>query len=240
MDLESNWEALLESEGLGLIEPEQSYQDVGSARRKPSGKWSRLEAELNGITNPREFMCFRYTSPETACGVETAASSTGSEQPTYQGYDDDCLSDTVLESLQLSLTATGLEASIADRRRGAICGLDHENRPVRLRIPRRHREPGKVWRDRILKHIIGEQPSREDGPVWSALSLALPPHATADAGSGPLSIKDPIVGPSEIGGSRDDDVSDYPIKVVDTHTYLPGRSPFQMSRFASSNSDITG
>ena len=240
MDPQSNWESLLESEGLGLIEPEQSYQDVGSARRKPSGKWSRLEAELNGITNPKEFICFRTRSPETACGVETAASSEGSQQPTYQGDDDDCLSDSVLESLQLSLTATGLEAEIADRRRGAICGLDHENRLVRLRIPRRHREPGKVWRERILKHIIGEQPSKEDGPVWSALSLPLPPHATADAGNGPLSIKDPIVGPSEIGGSRDVDVSDYPTKVVDTHTYLPGRSPFQMSRFASSNSDITG
>lgn len=113
MDLESNWAALLDSEGLGLIEPEQSYQDVGSARRKPSGKWSRLEAELNGITNPKEFMCFRYTSPETACGVE---SRTVTPQDLEGSW----------ERLMLSLTATELEARLANRTRATVAGAGQQ------------------------------------------------------------------------------------------------------------------
>jgi hypothetical protein len=226
MDLESNWAALLDSEGLGLIEPEQSYQDVGSARRKPSGKWSRLEAELNGITNPKEFMCFRYTSPETACGVE---SRTVTPQDLEGSW----------ERLMLSLTATELEARLANRTRATVAGLDSKNRPATLRPKRVPGESKSAWLLRSHERIIGDVPEGT-GPLASEWQPTQAPYAIRDAGNGPLSIRDPIVGPSEIGGSRDSDVSDYPIKVVDTHTYLPGRSPFQMSRFASSNSDITG
>ena len=233
MVLEQNWEALLESEGLGVIEPEQSYQDVGSARRKPSGKWSRLEAELNGITNPREFMCFRpstrgfgYRSPETARGNET---HTVSPQDLEGAW----------ERLMLSLTATELEARLADRERSTIAGLDSKHRPATLKPKRVPGESKSAWMLRSRERIIGDVP-QGSGPLVSEWQPPTAPYATRDAGNGPLSIKDPIVGPKEIGGSRDDDVSDYPTKVVDTHTYLPGRSPFQMSRIAASNSDITG
>ena len=226
MGLEENWEALLESEGLGLIEPEQGYQDVGSARRKPSGKWSRLEAELNGITNPKEFICFGYRSPETARGNET---HTVSPQDLEGAW----------ERLMLSLTATELEARLADRERATVAGLDNFGRPAALKVRRKPGMSKAEWLALTQERIIGDVPSGT-GPVASEWEPPTAPYAIRDAGNGPLSIKDPIAGPSEIGGSRDDDVSDYPTKVVDTHTYLPGRSPFQMSRIAASNSDITG
>jgi hypothetical protein len=230
MDLASNWAALLESEGLGLIEPEQSYQGVGSARR-PTGKWSRLEAELNGITNPREFMCFRSSSPETVRATETHTAMPSTGEPQQWGE--------TWEALQMDLTATSKEAELADRARKYVNGLNKIGNPAGLRVKRTPGMSKAEWR-RLSHERILDDVAKGTGPVASWLIPPVAPHATRDAGNGPLSIKEPIVGPREIEGSRDGDVSDYPTKVVDTHTYLPGRSPFQMSRFASSNSDITG
>ena len=225
MDLESNWESLLESEGLGPVEPLKRYQGVGSARR-PTAKWSRLESELNGITNPKEFMDWQIDSPITACGVET---HTVSPQDL----------DGAWERLMMSLTATELEARLADRERATVSGLDKFGRPAALKTRRKPGMKKAEWLKLNHQRIIGDVPEGT-GPLVSEWQPPTAPYAIRDAGNGPLSIRDPIVGPSEIGGSRDEDVSDYPLKVVDTHTYLPGRSPFQMSRFASSNSDITG
>lgn len=232
MEGEQDWNALLESEGLGLIEPEQRYQGVGGARVKPSGKWSRLEAELNGITAPHEWICSWGCAHETALGEASNVLDEPEAGPKGWGNS--------WESLQLELTATALEAKIADRRRGSVSGLDAEQRVVRLGVRRKPGQSREQWQREKHLRIMGE-PCPDTGPAVSEWISPVAPHATRDAGNGPLSIKDPIVAPREIEGGRDDgDVGTFPLKVVDTHTYLPGRSPFQMSRIASSNSDITG
>ena len=77
-----NWEALLEREGLGVIEPNTYYGHVGGARR-PKKKWARLDAEVNDLQNKAEFMT---ESPETARGFETKPSSKQGGQPDDLGY----------------------------------------------------------------------------------------------------------------------------------------------------------
>ena len=138
----------------------------------------------------------------------------------------------------LSLTATELEARLANRERATVSGLDNFGRPAALKVRRKPGMSKAEWRRLTQERIIGDVPTGT-GPVASEWEPPTAPHAIRDAGNGPLSIKEPIVGPSEIGGQSDGE----PVvmsPLVDTHTYLPGRSPFQMSRFASSNSDITG
>ncbi len=232
----AEWEHLLESEGLGVINVAPPFQ--GANYKHIKGKWARLEAELNDVTDRRQVMS---VSPQTAVGIASPSYAGSSSEPAgLDDYESGRFTEFAWENMLQYFSASPLEARIADRSRGAIIGLDHEKRVIRLRTPRKPRELPRDYRKRILRHIMGDQPHKGEGPVCSEWKPPVPPHATRDAGNGPLSIKDPIVGPREIEGSRDGDVSDYPIKVVDTHTYLPGRSPFQMSRFASSNSDITG
>ena len=239
-----NWETLLESEGLGLLEINTAWAGVGGARR-PKSKWARLDAEINSLQNSAEFMT---ESPETAKGFETKPSSREGGIPDDLGYggepeywergEDDQLGVDRWDDLALSLTATAREAAIANRRRGSICGLDDEFRVIPLKPRRKHREPGKVWRKRIHNHILGDYASKDDGPVWSDWRPPMPPYAHTDAGNGPLSIVDQP-GPDFGSAPRIDE----PVRmspVVDTMTYPPGRGPYQTSRYKATNSDITG
>jgi hypothetical protein len=228
-----NWETLLKSEGLGVIEISTEWAGVGGARR-PKSKWARLDAEFNNLQNRSEFMT---ESPETAKGVETRPSGKQGGMPDDMGYGEE-FGDDVWDDLALSLTATSREAAIADRRRGSICGLDHEFRIVPLKPRRKHREPGKVWRQRILDHILGDYAAKGDGPLRSDWRPPMPPYAHTDAGNGPLSIVDQ---PAPDFGSApriDEPVRMSPI--VDTMTYPPGRGPYQTGRYMATNSDITG
>ena len=49
-----NWEALLESEGLGVIEVDGPYQ--GTNLKHIKGKWARLDAEINDLQSKSELM----------------------------------------------------------------------------------------------------------------------------------------------------------------------------------------
>jgi hypothetical protein len=231
--LVENWNNLLESEGLGVIEVEGHYQGVGGARR-PKDKWARLDAKVNDLQNRAEFMT---ESPETAKGVETRPNAKQGGIPDDMGYGEE-YGDDVWDDLALSMTATSKEAEIADRRRASICGLDDRNRPQGLALKRKHREPGKVWRQRIRDHILGDYAAKGNGPLRSDWRPPMPPHAHTDAGNGPLSIVDqpgPDFGPAP---RIDEPVRMSP--VVDTMTYPPGRGPYQTSRYKATNSDITG
>lgn len=228
-----NWETLLKSEGLGVIEVDEHYQGVGGARR-PKSKWARLDAKFNDLQNKAEFMT---ESPETAKGVETRPSAKQGGQPDDMGYGEEH-GDDVWDDLALSLTATSKESEIADRRRASICGLDDRNRPRGLALKRKPREPGKVWRQRIRDHILGDYAGKDNGPLRSDWKPPMPPYAHTDAGNGPLSIVDQPA--PDFGSAPRVDEPVRPSPVVDTMTYPPGRGPYQTSRYKATNSDITG
>ena len=240
-----NWETLLESEGLGLIEPEQGYKSVGGGARHPKSKWARLDAKVNDLQNKAEFMT---ESPETARGFETKPSSKQGGIPDDMGYagepeywergEDDQMGEDHWDDFVLSFTATAKEAEIADRRRASICGLNQHQKPVPLKPRRKTGEPGKVWRQRIRDHILGDYAAKGDGPLHSNWRPPMPPYAHTDAGNGPLSIKDQP-GP-DFGSAPRVDEPVRPSPVVDTMTYPPGRGPYQTSRYKATNSDITG
>lgn len=236
--LTAYYNAKLESEGLGVIEIGGLF--VGANYKHIKGKWRRLEAELNGVTDKRQLM---DVSPKTATGIESDSPHGDREEPAaFDDYESGRMTSYMWESMLQHFSASPLEARQADRERGAIIGLDHEKRVIPLKCRRKPSEPGKVWRKRILDRIIGDLATDEDAPAFSRFMSAItPPHATADGGGGPLSYKGPITAPTEIeGGYIEEEISSFPEKVVDTHTYLPGRSPWQRSRIVHNNSDITG
>ena len=250
--LQRIWDARLEAEGLGVIDVAPLPQ--GADYNHIKGKWRRLEAELNGVS-PSNKKLLMLHSPQTARAMETPRYE-GSKPPSdLHSEDPDDFGDTVWDNLINSFSASPLEARIADRRRGSICGLDHENRPVPLKIKRKHREPGKAWRKRILDHIMGNTATDEDGPRFSEwVSQQMPPYAHSDAGNGPLSIVDveepayQWVASCEANWALEPEETEAETKaeevrmspIVDTMTYPPGRGPYQRSLIAQSNSDITG
>ncbi len=249
MKTQREWDEFLEADGLGVIDVAPPFQ--GADYNHIKGKWRRLEAELNEVDNPKLYM---EESPKTVNATETSCYE-GSKPPRgWNSEDPDTFGDSVWDNLIKSFSASPQEAKVADRRRGAIIGLDHENRPVRLKIKRKHREPGKVWRRRILNHILSNTATDEDGPAFSHYRSAQPPYAHSFGGNGPLSIVDEdkpayqwvasceanwALEPDDDGAeTKTEEIRMSP--VVDTLGYLPGRGPYQTSLITQNNSDITG
>ncbi len=247
MNTKDDWEQLLESEGLGVIEVDKSYVGVGGAK-KIKRKWARLDAELNGIEPGSAAVM--TNSPPTADARGTRISSSKSREPTYTPED----TDGEWERLMHRMTATAKEAEIADRARATVCGLDKWNRPQGLAIKRKPRELPRDHRDRMYRHILGDS-ATSDGPRFSELVRQhIPPHAHTDAGNGPLSIVDEdkpayqwvasceanwALEPEDDGAeTKTEEIRMSP--VVDTLGYPPGRGPYQTSLITQNNSDITG
>jgi hypothetical protein len=234
---QEKWDALLESEGLGIIEVDGPYK--GTDLKQIKGKWARLDAEINELQSPSEVMT---NSPPTVKAVATRAASVQRGQPrdfTSDGSQDvEDSGENVWDCMALSVTASPKEAEIADRRRAAVAGLDKWGRPLGLKTKRVPGESKAAWRQRNHDRIIGEGLAKGPGPLLSDWQPPMPPYAHTDAGNGPLSIKDQP-GPDFGSAPRIDE----PVRmspVVDTMTYPPGRGPYQTSRYMATNSDITG
>lgn len=242
------YESQLQAEGLGELDIDVERRNVNSSMQHIVGKWRRLDVQINSIDpNSAAVMSISPLTAEATAtrvtfsdDVQNGHGEGGDDDSDYDDglHDDESLGDNPWDSLTLGFIATPKEAEIADRARASLTGLDKKGRPAGFSLARKHREPGKVWRERIRKHILGDCSTNDDGPLFSVLLTFLAPYATSDAGNGPLSYKgpqrpDPLTAP----------VTDEPVRmspVVDTLGYLPGRSPFQMSRITQNNSDITG
>ena len=242
------YESQLEAEGLGELDIDVERRNINSSMQHIKGKWRRLDAQINNIepdsagimSNSPKTVEATATRVTFSDDVQSGHGEDGDYSDDYDDglHDEDELGDNPWDSLTLDFIATPKEAEIADRLRAAICGLDNFGRPKGLKLPRKHREPGKEWRERIRKHIAGDCSTDEDGPIFSVLLTFLAPYATSDAGNGPLSYKGPLRPDPLPAPDTDEPVRMSP--VVDTLGYLPGRSPFQMSRITQNNSDITG
>jgi hypothetical protein len=237
-----NWEAVLESEGLGLLDVDHTgkHSNLGNIK----GKWRRLEADLNAIEVERELMSDSFV---TARGSETRYTF-ASDVNHIASHDSKC---TVLDSLAYAMSATEKEAELADRARQSVLGLDKDG-VVRRGVSRvKLSSAQKAENIRAVRSGV-EMPHQTNPfiePEAVPVAYAIPkydyfkkeqglPCAKTDAGNGPLSIKGEVKADVPQGSVSDDHVRLSPI--VDTEGYLPGRSPFQMGRLAARNSDITG
>jgi hypothetical protein len=226
-----NWEALLESEGLGVIDVDSPYRGEGIKHIK--GKHKRLDAMLNDPA-PSGRMS---NSPITARAVETRFANAEDEQSDFDDglWDDDEDADNAWDLMILSLTGSPKEAEIADRRRAAVFGLDAKGRPRSGKLRKQRGETLEQFRARVADRL---GISTDDmGPLYSPLPRRKPDHAHTDAGGGPLSMVDR---PDADYGKPREDIRMSP--VVDTDGYLPGRGPYQLqlARGGRGNSDITG
>lgn len=230
-----NWEMLLESEGLGVIDPARNWDDASKDIKHIKGKHRRLDCVINGVT--KESDGIMTNSPVTARAVETRFSNAESEQDDFDDglWDDDEDGDDVWDMLMLSFIATPKEAEIASRRRGAVYGLDDFGRPLTGEVKRLKGES-------IEEHMAREaarwgMSTDEMGPLYSPLPRRKPDHAHTDAGGGPLAMVDR---PKPDYGKPREDIRMSP--VVDTLGYPSGRGPYQLllSQGGRSNSDITG
>jgi hypothetical protein len=240
----------LEGEELEVLDLDQEFRNVSTDIKHIKGKWKRLEAKLNGVDY--ESRLAMDVSPVTARAVSTWVTfavdvqsghgENGDDESgvgdQYEGLrDEDELGDNSWDCLRLGFIATPKEAEIADRTRGAIYGLDEKGRPRNGVIGQKRGESLDDYFERLDQLRQGS--TDQDGPLFSTLPrLSIPPHATGNAGNGPLSYKGPL-GPDPLPAPDTDE----PVRmspVVDTLGYLPGRSPFQMSRITQNNSDITG
>jgi len=225
------WEAILESEGLGVIEVNDHWHGVGFKHIK--GKHRRLDAMLNNV-EPSGMMT---VSPPTAVAVETRYSDAESEQSDFDDglWDEDEVADNAWDALILSLTASPKDAELADRARGAVFGLDSKGRPRSGKVYRKKDETDEQYLERVAERL--GMSTEEMGPLYSPLPQRKPDHAHSDAGGGPLNIVDR---PKRDYGNRPDDIKMSP--VVDTLGYLPGRGPYQLqiAQRGRGNSDITG
>jgi len=234
-----NWEALLEAEGLGVIDVADHWHGTGVKHIK--GKHKRLDAMLND-PDPSGRMS---NSPVTARAVETRFANAEDEQSDFDDglWDDDEVADNAWDALALSMTATPKEAELADRARGALYGLDDKNRPRSGKVYRKRGESDESYNARVAERL------GLDSKVPDDIEYATPkpefymrergvPCAHSDAGSGPLAIVDR---PKPDRGQPEDD-SIVMAPVVDTIGYPSGRSPYQVSisRMGIRNSDITG
>jgi hypothetical protein len=227
-----NWEALLESEGLGVIDVNDPYR--GDNLKHIKGKHKRLDAMLND-PDPSGRMS---NSPVTARAVETRFANADDEQSDFDDglWDNDEDADNAWDLMILSLTGSPKEAEIADRRRAAVFGLDDFGRPRSGKVYRKKDDTDEQYAERVADRL---GISTDDmGPLYSPLPRRKPDHAHTDAGGGPLSVIDRPK--RDYGSPRTEDVRMSP--VVDTDGYLPGRGPYQlqMARGGRGNSDITG
>ena len=252
------YESQLEAEDLAVIEVDTPYSETNIKQIK--GKWKRLDARINGLeAGSAEIMS---NSPYTVRAVKREITDSDDERfesqmkrleresendfdfynsglgvEFFEDDDDDGYGESPLDDLISKFIATPKEAEIADRARGAIYGLDEKGRPQNGVIGQKKGESLDDYFDRLDQ--IQQGSTDLPGPEWKPWrSPNIPPHATSDAGNGPLSIKQPI-GPDPLSAPDTDE----PVRmspVVDTLGYLPGRSPFQMSRITQNNSDITG
>ena len=246
------WEDLLESEGLGVLDLDVEARNVNGNIKHIKGKWRRLDAMLNGIAP--DTAAIMSNSPKTARAVDTRVTFADDVQPDLDDglHDLDDLGDSVWESLMLAFIATPKEAEIADRARRYVLGLDPEHKPNQPKIRRlsKHMRAANIRaRQRGEAEPYPRNPYMDELAVTdSNTEYAVPrcefykreqglPCATHDAGNGPLSIKD-VPAPEPIANDQPEQLRMSP--VVDTLGYLPGRSPFQMSRTSRHNSDITG
>lgn len=227
------WNTRLEAEGLGIIAVDTPY--CGRDLKHIKGKHKRLDAAINAIESEAE--AFMTTSPVTARAVETRFSSAEDEQSEWDDvlWDEDEPADNAWDLLILSLTGSPKEAEIADRRRGAVFGLDAKGRPRSGKVYRKRGESDSAYAERCAERL--GMSTDLVGPVYSQWRPAAP-FATADAGSGPLAVVDRPK--PDYGSPRDESIK--PSPVVDCEGYLPGRSPFQLSlaQRGVRNSDITG
>lgn len=227
-----NWEALLEAEGLGVIDVADPYR--GDNLKHIKGKHKRLDAMVND-PDPSGRMS---NSPVTARAVETRFANAEDEQSDFDDglWDDDEDADNAWDLMILSLTGSPKEAEIADRRRGAVFGLDLKGRPRSGKLRKQRRETHEQFMERVAERL--GMATEQMGPLYSPLPQRKPDHAHSDAGGGPLSV---IERPKpDYGSPREEDVRMSP--VVDTDGYLPGRGPYQLqlARGGRGNSDITG
>ena len=226
------WDALLESEGLGVIGTEH-YR--GDNLKHITGKHRRLDCVINGVF--KESDGIMTNSPVTARAVETRFSNAESEQEDFDDglWDDDEDGDDVWDMLILSLTGSPKEAEIADRRRGALFGLDDKNRPRGGKIRRQRGESDEHFMDRVAERLGIS--TEQMGPAYTPWTPPKPDYATSDAGGGPLAMVDR---PKPDYGKPREEIRMSPI--VDTLGYLPGRGPYQLqlAQGGRGNSDITG
>ncbi len=240
-DLQSEWEAILESEGLGVIQVDRPYR--GENLKHISGKHKALDAKINGIT--KEAQGFMTNSPVTARAVETRFVDPDEAQSEFNDglWDDDDVADNAWDALALSMTGTRKEAELADRARGAVFGLDKFNRPRSGKVYRKRGESDADYKARVADRLGFDTDIPDD------IQYAVPkpdfywkergvPCAHSDAGTGPEAI---IERPKpDYGRPYDESIVMAP--VVDTIGYPSGRSPYQVSisRMGIRNSDITG
>ena len=232
--LQQKWDAILESEGLGVINVGGMPSGINTAK-SIKGKHRRATAMANGFSADTAKAAFSYV---TARGSDTRRTF-AEDVNLLASYDSSC---TPLEALSYLLPATQKESELAARERQSLHGLDNQGRPLG-KVKRKAGESKAQYAERVKARIMNNVVTDSD-PV----AYAIPkydffkkeqglPCAVRDGGHGPLSIKDDIK-PAKHSAPVEDDVRMSP--VVDTAGYLPGRSPFQMSRWVSHNSDITG
>jgi hypothetical protein len=221
-----NWEALLESEGLGVI-------DVGASKsstlHRKLKKYPRLDAMINQPQPGSEMQL----KPFTADSNETR--QTFSWQVNGICALDGSGDDTMLDCMANACLATAKEAELADRQRASLCGLDAKGRPRRGK-PRRQRDETDEHFNQRVAEALG-MATEDTGPLYSPWTPPKPAHAHSYSGGGPLAIVDR---PKRDYGKPSEDVRMSP--VVDTDGYLPGRGPYQLqlARSGRGNSDITG
>ena len=200
------------------------------------GKHRRLDAMLNDIAEGADG--YMTVSPQTARAVETRFRDPDDEQSEWDDglWDEDEPADNAWDLMILSLTGSPKEAEIADRRRGAVFGLDDFGRPRSGKVYRKRGESEQSYAERCAERL--GMSTDLMGPVYSQWRPAAP-FASADAGSGPLAVP---TRPKPDRGSPRRDEELRPSPVVDTDGYLPGRSPFQrlLAQRGVRNSDITG
>lgn len=221
-----NWEALLEAEGLGVIDVGASKSSTINRQLK---KWPRLDAMINKPQPGSEMQL----KPFTADSNETR--QTFSWQVNGICALDGSGDDTMLDCMALACLATAKEAELADRQRASLFGLDVKGRP-RSGKPRRQRDET----DEQFNHRVAEalgMATEDMGPLYSPWTPPMPAHAHSYSGGGPLAIVDR---PKRDYGKPSEDVRMSP--VVDTDGYPPGRGPYQLqlARGCRGNSDITG
>ena len=240
-ELQAEWDAILESEGLGVIQVDRPYR--GDNIKHISGKHKALDAKINGITKSGQG--FMTNSPVTARAVESRHVDPDSAQSDFNDglWDTEDIADNAWDALALSMTATPKEAELADRARGALYGLDAKNRPRSGKVYRKRGESDESYNARVAERL------GLDSRVPDDIEYATPkpefymrergvPCAHSDAGSGPLAI---VARPKPDRGQPIDE-SIVMAPVVDTIGYPSGRSPYQVSisRMGIRNSDITG
>ena len=226
------WDALLESEGLGVIGADHWH---GADLKHIKGKHRWLDCVISGVY--KESDGIMTNSPVTARAVETRFSDAESEQEDFDDglWDNDEDGDDVWDMLILSLTGSPKEAEIANRRRGALFGLDDKNRPRGGKIRRQRGESDEHFMDRVAERLGIS--TEQMGPAYTPWTPPKPDYATSDAGGGPLAMVDR---PKTDYGKPREDIRMSP--VVDTLGYLPGRGPYQLqlAQGGRGNSDITG